>query len=80
MEQSMRKRWMQFAAAALAVLLFTAGGAAVPRAQALNLTRNSQGQVMIRVGLASSSSHNALGELAAAEQHGLRRRLPLRLL
>ena len=66
MEQSMRKRWMQFAAAALAVLLFTAGGAAVPRAQALNLTRNSQGQVMIRVGLASSSSHNALGELAAA--------------
>ncbi|MCI8422369.1 MAG: SpoIID/LytB domain-containing protein [Lawsonibacter sp.] len=54
----MKKRLMQFAAAALTVaLLIPAGWAA---------RVNQEGETMIRVGLASSSSHNATGELAAA--------------
>lgn len=58
MEYTMRKRFMQLAAALLTVCL------AIPPAGAA--TTNSQGEIMIRVGLASSSSHVPTGELEAA--------------
>lgn len=54
----MGKRLMQFAAAVLAVCL------AIPPAEAVTTNRN--GNVMIRVGLASSSEHVPTGELEAA--------------
>lgn len=54
----MRKRFMQFVAAALAVSLCVPGIAAA--------RSNSEGETVIRVGLASSSSHNPVGEQAAA--------------
>lgn len=54
----MKKRFMQIAAALLAVCL------AVPSAAAA--TTNSAGEVMIRVGLASSNQHVPKGELEAA--------------
>lgn len=52
----MRKRFMQFAAAVLAVSLCIPAGAAA----------KSDDDRKIRVGLASSSSHNPIGELEAA--------------
>ena len=54
----MRKRFMQLAAAALAFCL------SVPSAKAV--TTNHSGEIMIRVGLASSSTHVPTGELEAA--------------
>ena len=54
----MRKKFMQLAAAALALCL------SVPPAGAA--TTNQNGEIMIRVGLASSSSHVPIGELEAA--------------
>ena len=54
----MSKRFMQFAAALLATAML------VPTAGAIRTDNN--GRQMIRVGLASSSSHNATGELASA--------------
>ncbi|MCI9155530.1 MAG: SpoIID/LytB domain-containing protein [Lawsonibacter sp.] len=54
----MRKRFMQLAAAVLAVCL------TIPSAGAITTNRN--GQVMIRVGLASSNAHVPTGELEAA--------------
>lgn len=54
----MRKRFMQLAAAVLALCL------AVPPASAA--VTNQNGDIMIRVGLASSSSHVPTGELEAA--------------
>lgn len=54
----MKKRFMQLAAALLVLSL------AVPPAGAATVNQN--GDVMIRVGLASSSSHVAVGELEAA--------------
>lgn len=54
----MRKRFMQLAAAALAVCL------TIPAAGAV--TTNRDGDVMIRVGLASTSTHVPTGELEAA--------------
>ena len=59
MEHLMRKRFMQFVAVALAVSLCIPGVAAA--------RRNSEGETMIRVGLASSSTHNPTGELACAQ-------------
>ncbi len=54
----MIKRFMQLAALFLAMTLF------LPSAWAANSNRD--GEIMIRVGLASSSDHNATGELACA--------------
>ena len=54
----MRKRFMQLAAAALVFCL------SVPSAGAV--TKNRNGEIMIRVGLASSNSHVPTGELEAA--------------
>lgn len=54
----MRKRFMQLAAAALALCLV------VPLAGAATVNQN--GEVMVRVGLASSNNHVAVGELEAA--------------
>ncbi|MGE4277163.1 MAG: SpoIID/LytB domain-containing protein [Lawsonibacter sp.] len=54
----MIKRFMQLAAVLLAMTLCS------PTAWAVNY--NSDGDIMIRVGLASSSDHNATGELACA--------------
>ncbi len=54
----MKKRFMQFAAILLTVAL------SIPPSGAIR--SNDEGQTMIRVGLASSSSHNALGETASA--------------
>ena len=54
----MKKRFMQLAAAVLAVCL------TVPSAGAV--TTNQNGDAMIRVGLASSSSHVPTGELVDA--------------
>lgn len=54
----MRKRFMQLAAAVLVLCM------AVPPASAVVRDRN--GQIMIRVGLASSSSHVPTGELESA--------------
>lgn len=54
----MKKRFMQLAAALLALSL------AVPPAGAV--TTNQNGDIMIRVGLASSNTHVAVGELEAA--------------
>ena len=54
----MRRRFMQLAAAALALCL------AVPPAKAATVNQN--GEIMIRVGLASSNTHVAVGELEAA--------------
>ena len=58
MEHTMKKRFMQLAAALLALSL------AVPPAGAV--TTNQNGDIMIRVGLASSNTHVAVGELEAA--------------
>ena len=58
MEQTMRKRFMQLAAVLLAMTL------CVPTVWAART--NGSGDVKIRVGLASSSSHNDTGELACA--------------
>ena len=55
---TMKKRFMQFAAILLTVAL------SIPPSGAIR--SNDEGQTMIRVGLASSSSHNALGETASA--------------
>lgn len=55
MEQSMKKRFMQLAAVVLAVSLCIPVGTAA-----------KHDDIKIRVGLASSSSHNPLGELEAA--------------
>lgn len=54
----MKKRFMQFAAAVLALVL------CVPSAQAVR--GDEDGELMIRVGLASTSSHNELGVQEAA--------------
>ena len=54
----MYKKLLKLAAAALAICL------AVPTAGAV--TTNDDGEIMIRVGLASSYYHNATGELEAA--------------
>lgn len=54
----MRKRFMQLAAAVLVLCM------AVPPASAV--VRDRDGQIMIRVGLASSSSHVPTGELESA--------------
>lgn len=58
MENTMRKRFMQLAAALLVLCL------AIPPAGAATVNQN--GEIMIRVGLASSNSHVAVGELEAA--------------
>ena len=58
MENIMGKRFMQLAAAVLAVCL------TIPAAH--GATTNQQGEIMIRVGLASSSTHVTNGELEAA--------------
>ncbi len=54
----MRRKLIQLTAGLLAAVL------CIPAARAANV--NSAGQTMIRVGLASASPHNSLGELAAA--------------
>ena len=54
----MTRRFMQFTAALLAVVLCLPAGLAG--------AENSTGDVMIRVGLASSSSHNDQGQMEAA--------------
>ena len=58
MEYIMRKRFMQLAAALLAVCLTAPSAGAV--------TTNRDGEAIIRVGLASSSTHVPTGELEAA--------------
>lgn len=58
MEQTMRRNWMRLAAAVLAITL------AVPTGWAVRT--NSDGEVMIRVGLASSYQYVETGELEAA--------------
>lgn len=58
MEHTMRKRFMQLAALLLVLSL------TVPTAGAVTANRN--GDIMIRVGLASSNTHVAVGELEAA--------------
>lgn len=58
MERIMRRKLIQFTAGLLAAVL------CIPAARAANV--NSAGQTMIRVGLASASPHNSLGELASA--------------
>lgn len=58
MEYLMRKRFMQLAAVLLIFCLTAPTAGAV--------TRNRNGEIMIRVGLASSSSHVPTGELEAA--------------
>ena len=58
MEQTMRKKWMRLAAAVLAITL------AVPTGWAVKTNRD--GEVMVRVGLASSYQYVETGELEAA--------------
>ena len=58
MEPIMRKRFMQLAAVLLAIIL------CVPVSWAA--TTNDDGEIMIRVGLASTSSHVAQGTMEAA--------------
>ena len=58
MESVMTKRFMQLVAVLLALFL------SVPASWAA--TVNSDGEVMLRIGLASSSSYNEIGELIGA--------------
>ena len=59
MELTMSKRFMQLAAVLLAATL------SIPTVWAGRT--NDRGETMIRVGLASSSSHNSTGGLACAQ-------------